>query len=222
MTEAEWLEGADPKPMLAFLRGKTSDRKLRLFTVACCRHIWHLMPDEQSRDLVHVAEQFADGAADEARRASVYAAASSTFPRLKAPLASGAASMAATVGKNGEVVDNMPRHVADLAANAVRGEQSYDEALEVITEERKHQCSLLRDIIGNPFRPVAVDPAWRTPRTIAVAQAIYDERCFDDLPILADALEEAGCTSADLLAHLRGPGPHVRGCWAVDLVLGKA
>jgi hypothetical protein len=84
---------------------------------------------------------------------------------------------------------------------------------------------LFRDIIGNPFRPPpVVDPAWLSweGSTIAkLAQAIYEERRFTDLPVLADALEEAGCTDDTILSHCRGPGPHVRGCWALDLVLGK-
>jgi hypothetical protein len=74
---------------------------------------------------------------------------------------------------------------------------------------------------GTPFRPVSVDPAWPTSTVIALAQGIYDQWAFDRMPILADALEEAGCTNADILDHCRGPGPHVRGCWAVDLLLGK-
>jgi len=80
---------------------------------------------------------------------------------------------------------------------------------------------LLRCIAGNPFRPVAFDPNWRTETVVSLASAIYAERAFDRLPILADALEEAGCDHADILSHCRGPGPHARGCWVVDLVLGK-
>lgn len=81
--------------------------------------------------------------------------------------------------------------------------------------------AILRDIIGNPFRPVTFDPAWQTSTVTALAQAIYEEQAFDRLPILADALEDAGCTTADILGHCRGDGEHVRGCWVVDLVLGK-
>ena len=81
--------------------------------------------------------------------------------------------------------------------------------------------SLLRDIFGNPFRPVAFDPAWRTEHTVGLALRMYDDRDFAAMPILADALEEAGCDSADILAHCREPGVHVRGCWVVDLVLGR-
>jgi hypothetical protein len=86
------------------------------------------------------------------------------------------------------------------------------------------QCDLLRDVFGNPFRPVAADPAWLrwNDRTVVkVARAIYEERAFERLPVLADALEDAGCTEEAILAHLRGPGPHVRGCWALDLLRGE-
>jgi hypothetical protein len=76
-------------------------------------------------------------------------------------------------------------------------------------------------VFANPFRPTAVEPAWLTQTVTALAQDIYDERAFERLPILADAVEEAGCTGAALLGHLRGSGAHVRGCWAVDLLLGK-
>ena len=85
-----------------------------------------------------------------------------------------------------------------------------------------HQAALLRDIFGNPFRPVAFDPAWRTADTIGIAARMYDSRDFAAMPILADALEEAGCTSPDVLLHAREPGVHVRGCWVVDGVLGKS
>ena len=81
---------------------------------------------------------------------------------------------------------------------------------------------LLHCIVGNPFRPVACDPSWRTSSTVALADAIYAGRAFDRLPVLADSLEEAGCDHPDVLAHCRGPGPHARGCWVVDMILGKA
>jgi hypothetical protein len=90
--------------------------------------------------------------------------------------------------------------------------------------ERARQCDVLRDLIGNPFRPAAVDPHWLTwnDRTVPrLARALYDEKDFDNLPVLADALEDAGCGDADLLRHCREPGRHVRGCWVLDLLLGK-
>jgi hypothetical protein len=88
----------------------------------------------------------------------------------------------------------------------------------------KVQADLLREVFGDPFRPAAVDPVWRRWNGGCVrklAQGIYENRAFDELPILADAVEEAGCHHAGLLAHLRSPGPHVLGCCALDVVLGK-
>jgi hypothetical protein len=91
------------------------------------------------------------------------------------------------------------------------------------------QAALLRDIAGNPFRLVTLSPAWKTPQVVALAQAAYDQREIPSgtldpvrLAVLADALEEAGCTDPELLGHLRSPCPHVRGCWVVDLLLGKS
>ena len=95
----------------------------------------------------------------------------------------------------------------------------------LIERERERICTanihLLRCVVGNPFRPVMFDPEWRTSTVFALAEGIYAERAFDRLPILADALEEAGCDHAEMLSHCRGPAPHARGCWVVDLVLGK-
>ena len=81
--------------------------------------------------------------------------------------------------------------------------------------------SVLRDIFGNPFRPVIINSAWLTPKVTTLAQSIYDNRAFERMPELADALQEAGCDNQDILSHCRGPGPHVKGCWVVDLLLGK-
>jgi hypothetical protein len=86
------------------------------------------------------------------------------------------------------------------------------------------EAALLRDISGNPFRKIAVDPAWLAwngGSALSMAKRIYEEPCFEDIPVLADALEEAGCDNADLLTHCREPGEHVRGCWVIDLLLGK-
>jgi hypothetical protein len=87
--------------------------------------------------------------------------------------------------------------------------------------EREAQRVLIVDIFGNPFRPVALDPRWRTADVTGLARTIYEDRAFDRLPVLADALMDAGCADEQIIGHCRGPGPHVRGCWVVDLVLGK-
>ncbi len=88
--------------------------------------------------------------------------------------------------------------------------------------EGVQQVLLIRDIFGNPFRPVAFDPVWNTSTVVALAQGMYAERDFSAMPILADALQDAGCDNDDVLNHCRGPGPHVRGCWVVDAILSKS
>lgn len=93
---------------------------------------------------------------------------------------------------------------------------------ELTAHEQRVQTDYLRDVFGNPFRPAALDPSWLTAAVVGLARGVYDDRTFDRLPVLGDALEDAGCTDADILAHCRRDGPHVRGCWAVDLLLGKA
>jgi hypothetical protein len=90
-----------------------------------------------------------------------------------------------------------------------------------VRESAWHVKRLANDVVGNPFYPVALDPAWRTEAVVGLVAGIYADRAFDRLPVLADALEDAGCADADVLTHCRGPGPHVRGCWVVDLLLGK-
>jgi hypothetical protein len=95
--------------------------------------------------------------------------------------------------------------------------------------EKRGQTNLLRCIFGNLFRPITSDPAWQTPTVISLATAAYEERSLPSgeldatrLAVLADALEEAGCQDQSILDHLRSPGPHVRGCWVLDLILGRA
>jgi hypothetical protein len=100
-----------------------------------------------------------------------------------------------------------------------RWHQDYNAAA---AEAREAQAHAVRCVLGNPFRPVVFDPSWQTSTAVALARQMYDSRDFSGMPILADALQDAGCEDAAVLAHCRGPGPHVRGCWVVDLVLGRA
>ncbi len=91
-------------------------------------------------------------------------------------------------------------------------------------DHKKFVLELIRDIFGNPFRPSTIAPerpTWNNGTVPKLAQTIYDDRRYDIMPILGDALEDAGCTDVQILDHCRGPGPHVRGCWVVDLILGK-
>jgi hypothetical protein len=225
VTEAEWLSGADPAPMLAFLYGKASDRKLRLFAVACCRRIWHLLADGRSRTAVEVAERYADGlASDEELKNAADAADAVWHGEMERALAEGTWDWG----------NRAPPYTAAAAAYnaaidtgwwgaAPAFRTPHEIALEVTGDtgtEAAAQSVLLREIF-NPFLSIPANRAWLTPNVTALAATIYDDRAFDIMPVLADALEEAGCTDPDILAHCRGPGPHVRGCWVVDAVLAK-
>jgi hypothetical protein len=255
MTEQEWLECTDPMPMLEFLRGKCSDRKLRLFACACCGRIWHLLTDERSRKAVELATLYADGVASQEELAAAEERArqfalQTVDSFLRTTLtggwgegAPGEASMAAahSAHRHAEEIYRTAQRASGAVAFS-EGQRRRDAAikngtfqgefyeiihhsaeLDTVARQREetHQALLLRDIFGNPFRPVTLSPNWLTSRVASIVQAIYDERVFDRLPGLVDALEEARCTDADLVAHCRSPGPHVRGCWVVDMLLGK-
>ena len=114
------------------------------------------------------------------------------------------------------------RHLPGWVTHGVEVVDQRDEQAEHIMRElMRVQTGLIRDIFGNPFRPVAFSPAWRTDTVVSLARQMYESHEFGAMPILADALQDAGCDDDDILNHCRGPGPHVRGCWVVDLVLGK-
>jgi hypothetical protein len=242
MTEAEWQVCADPYSMLAFLKGKASDRKLRLFACACCRCFWHLLTDERSRNAVEAAERFAEGlirkkelkaaqtAADEVpngyeseKDLAAYAVASVAVQNANAA-AEGVLEVIVEVGLTPE--ERQQRAVFPTADTRDMTREQWGARIEAVWGRRRRECcSQLREVIGNPFRALQVDPCWLAWNGGAVrqlARSIYDEGRFDELPFLADALQEAGCSEPDLLAHCRRPDGHVRGCWAVDLLLGKS
>ncbi|QJW96426.1 hypothetical protein FTUN_3983 [Frigoriglobus tundricola] len=108
-----------------------------------------------------------------------------------------------------------------IAGFAINTAIQAGDAVEAQEDERRAQAELVRDIFGNPFRPVIFLPLWPTDTVVSLAKQMYDSREFSALPILADALQDAGCDSDDVLTHCRAPGTHVRGCWVVDQVLGK-
>jgi hypothetical protein len=117
---------------------------------------------------------------------------------------------------------------ASIARESARNPQRHILIYEEYSEKGRQLSKYLRDLIGNPFRPASLTPSWLTPVVVNLAHAAYYNRILPSglldnggLAILADALEEAGCDNADILSHLRGPGPHRRGCWPVDLLLGK-
>jgi hypothetical protein len=213
------LTCADPTLMLEFLRasGRASKRKLRLFAVACCRRIWPLLADERSRKAVEVAEKYADGLVDQQQWLCAEAEgkqAATGFSELTL-FAGWAAKM--TVANHIPLLHVVRYTPVDIDLRA-----------EVIESKRHGQSSLLRDLFGNPFRPVSLDPAWQTSTVCSLAHAAYEGRFLpsghlDDarLAVLADALEEAGCTDSAILDHLRSAGPHVRGCGIIDLLTGR-
>ena len=220
MTEAEWLACDDSYDMLASVPGKGSDRKFRLFAVACCERIWHLIPTEPSRHCVEVARRLADGLVKPGeRRAPAQAAMGDAGTTAAAACVGAASAYEAAV----RTADHATRAVARARFPAHRdGWERELEWLEIKCSECLAQSALLRDIVGNPFRSITFFPVWRTDTVVSLARGMYESRDFSAMPILADALEDAGCGSDDILNHRRGDGPHVRGCWVVDLVLGKS
>ncbi len=219
MTEAEWLACTDADWLLDYLSRRQPGpdaRKLRLFACACCRRLWHLLPDPRSRAVVVIAEAFADGRVGRRKLAEAWREARPATAPGHALQALQALQVAAYSGR------------IPLAFRVREGARSCAEAVVEATRnvgawgpERAAQAALVHDIFGNLFRTPSADPAWLRWREGMVAhmvQGIYDEHRFGDLPILADALEEAGCADSEILGHCRGPGPHARGCWVLDLL----
>jgi hypothetical protein len=237
MTEAEWLACTDPTPMLEYLQGKAGERKLRLFAAARCRLF---RPDWNDwwpiREAVDAAEQFSDGLSP--------AGQLTQFHRTWEDF-NGEVSLN-TIDPHGGSTVLLPDRLGLLLVQIVSSPEAGSAARGVLYDdlqsyfigtwkdgprEQRAECHLLREVFGNPFRPFTLSPAirtWNDATVSRLAQAAYDERHLpagtldtNRLAVLADALEEAGCTSEEVLGHLRGPGPHVRGCWVVDPLLGK-
>jgi hypothetical protein len=203
MTEAEWLAGHSARAMLQiFWTGRSDARKLRLFAVACARLYWDKLSGP-SRRWVELAEEVAEKGLHEGHVLD---------ERRKAH---------ARAERSGKITTALASDV--LAANPCIA------ALDAEYTLRRARVApllprLVLDVFGNPFRPVWAERAWLgwgRGTVPALARSIYDERAFDRMPVLADALEDAGCANSEVLAHCRGEGPHVRGCWVVDLLLGR-
>lgn len=229
MTEQEWLACNDPQTMLEFLQGKVSDRKLWLFAVACCSRA--VRRGAEAADTFRLtAEKWADGQADGVTLRQALDAAQVPF----------LLSFSMTDGTPTQVADWAVRDAIGIAYHAglspevVQLHKMMDGCLPDFDQPRCHvaaqrerqaQAAHLRDLFGPvPFRAVALNPAWLVWQDGTIpklAQAIYNDRAFGLLPVLADALEDAGCTDADILAHCRGPGLHARGCWVLDTLLDR-
>jgi hypothetical protein len=221
MNASEWEASCNALEMLAAVRDRgASPRKFRLFGLACCRRRDDLIQDHRCRDALRLIERLAEGDRSAGReveplrdeleemrlgRTSEGAAVSADDARV-------AAALLALLGDD----DSMHEAAYRVAVNRGTGRSAY-----------KAHPKLLREVMGNPFRPApAIDPnwlAWERGLAEHLARTAYDGRAYDRLRILADALEDAGCGHAELLAHLRGPADgHVLGCWALDVLLGKA
>jgi hypothetical protein len=227
MTEREWLECEDVQELLDYLVGRASNRKFRLFGCACCRRVWNSLADERSRNAVAIAERYADGLAtdDEIEAVRKSTAACQTENALRPgssaeqswAFGAAAAVLFATPFWKPNAASQGAKGAAWAAAEAAwRGNAAIGPG-----EEASSQLNLFRDIFENPYRPKWMASQGLTSTIVSLAQAIYDHRRFADLLILADALEEAGCTDPDVLDHCRQPGVHSKGCWVLDLVLGK-
>jgi hypothetical protein len=250
MTEQEWLACIDPMPLLNFLRGRASNRQLRLFALACCHRCRRFITDPRSAAALDFAERHAErGVARVRGRREIAAAAHGAYADLRdrvqgadpVRFAEALVAIGGSLAARRLVTLGDDRHAADAVSESLASSVAFERALRdprggplkwdpaAVGPEKAAQVELLRDILGSLFRPVSVSPACLTPPVVALAQAAYDQREMPAgtldvarLAVLADALEEAGCTDSNLLGHLRGPGPHVRGCWAVDLLLGKS
>jgi hypothetical protein len=217
MTESEWEGCTDPVGMLNHLGPAPDDRKCLLLVLAYLDRIWDFSVPGPIREWAEQAKFVADGRGNRngfeasERKACNYLAACGP----------------------GYLKEEFSGWAYEAFAHLFFFAQAEEDQWEPVEQpeelsELAVQADYLRDIFGNPFRPTQLDSAWWTRPVITLARAAYEERILPEghldpqrLAILADALEEAGCTDADLLGHLRSPGPHVRGCWAVDLALAR-
>jgi hypothetical protein len=245
MTEDEWQGCGSVHNMLRALRARSSrwrwsTRLSRLFACACCRRAWHVLTEPAQRQAVEVAERAADKQAHPPELAFAHTAATPIQvgvvpPELRHGHGSrgghGRREMLFRVefSPQREMLCNPARRAAtptpwgepSFAANDARALLYFRAGADAAKHEQRAQCALLRDLAGPAGGLPAVKGAWLFANDGAVpklARAIYEERAFDRLPILADALEDAGCAAAAILGHCRQAGEHARGCWVVDLV----
>jgi hypothetical protein len=212
MTEAEWQTSQDPDDLLDAAKAmkRLSSRKGRLYGCGCFRLVWDRIRLPAVQKTVEMAEARADLIISEQELEAHRYPMGTLTDNVANWLSVAVQSLA------------IPKCNPSVVAYEVRSSIEND----VFRHARRglswpSQADLVREVIGNPFRPMAFDPKWRTADVTGVARGIYDDRAFDRLPLLADALMDAGCGDDDILAHCRSSGPHVRGCWVVDLVLGR-
>ena len=215
MTEAEWLACDSPRVLLKHLGRQFSDRKLRLFACACCRRVWRYASDKRLAGIIDAIEQYANGEAAERDRLTAQKAAIAVGRGTDLPQNCIAGELLSAAQKTVLWKEPYPGELAYAAVGW--GSNSHD----LMEGERAAQGVIVKEMFGNPFRPVIFSHSWHTETAVALARQMYESRDFGAMPILGDALQDAGCDNAEVLGHCRGSGPHVRGCWVVDLVLGK-
>jgi hypothetical protein len=236
VTEAEWF-AQDWVSLWLYLRKRgvartaAGRRRLRLFACGCCRMEISWL-EGRGRRALDVAEQLADREVTEEQRRDAEQAVVQEADKLwgfaermrgatrrrlgKKYYALCAVRDALAIVELHKAVGSSVSMLANLLGKF--GDISHEEG----QQWQSAVADTLRDVFGNPFRPVSFDTSWTTPTVTALANAIYTDRAFHRLPLLAGGLEEAGCDNPYVIAHCRSPGPHVRGCWVVDLLLGKA
>jgi hypothetical protein len=192
-----------------------SERKIRLFRVASCTRFWRYLTIKEARDAVKIAEEFVEGLATAEQLSAAYYQG---FGRFAAYIRNRRNWKSRREPELGDRID-WAGYAIDTCAPAA-------DIVDLASAEtrpflKQVPPSLLRDIIGNPFRSITLNPSWLTSTVLALATGIYEEKAFDRMPILADALQDAGCEHEEILNHCRQLGDHVRGCWVVDLLLNK-
>jgi hypothetical protein len=231
--KAAWFESNSPAPLLAHLKAKATDRKLLLFAAACCRQAWHFVSDARLPRLLATVEKAADKPLTPRARSSAqercFTVADSDLDDMQQCL--GYELWHALKQPDERGVSSIGEWAAAAYGYDARGPESSSAAVRRGTDrkfqrgkaaERARQVPLVHELFGDPFSRAKLDPAWRTDTAVSIARTAYEKREFGALPILADALQDAGCNHDCLLTHLRDTvAPHYRGCWALDWVLGK-
>ncbi len=230
MNEVEWLSSALPGPMLDHLDGKTTDRKLRLFACACVRRHWSSLRWPVPREAAALAERMADGLApadDVATMLDRANASAGDAPMFEQPayLAAAALLIEPAIEAARTACEQLRlQAVRETASEAAPGEDEARATAAASGAECRAQAEMVREVIGNPFRPVKIEALWLRASNglvASLARLFAEEGRYAELPYLADALEDAGCTAEALVRHLREPSGHARGCWALDLLLGN-
>ncbi len=223
MTEREWLSEDDVYRLLDCVR--QSERKNSLFCLACFERVRKFCVFGESGALAQVAAGYIEG---KMTLQDVQAATTRLYEAID--------TSPVPKGTEDEGEYRMYRYWVDksatkIASNGPDAHAAAEVAINLSPEfvpasyaqkrEERALVAIVRDIFGNPYRPVVTNPAWLTSDVVNLAKAIYDEQAFDRMVKLADSLKQVGCDQPDILAHCTGKGPHVRGCWVIDLLLGK-